>query len=498
MEDFFGSLKRRIARTSIIFRLLAFVVIPIVLVIGVTATYLLDALEKRFERRMEEDVEMVARSLQLPVSHALERKRLGSLGKSLQSAMRISRVYGVRLFDQNGELIASTVQGDRGSEDAPDSVVETSDPKERHREYGTVAGESAYTYFVPLFGSAEQTIGFMEVSRRKRDFDQLMSRLQWIGLGVALVVVVLVSLVALGGYHTAVGRALGRLRESMRTIEEGDHDHRASESGPRELASVARSLNNMVDSLQDAERRVQRQHRQKAHLKDELRESEKMAAVGRVSAGVAHELGNPLSTLAGHLQRLDRRTDEDDPDARAIEVMTRETDRMENIIQQMLDFGRTSGTEPSTVSPSQSVDLCRSRLVQLASEHGAALEFDAPDSPEDTELQVTTARLEQALSNLVANAGRASSEGRVRLTWRVTDDHVEYRVGDDGSGVDPEVRDELFEPFVTTEADEGGAGLGLAIVEAVAREHDGYASLDRSPLGGAQFRLGIPHTGDRA
>jgi signal transduction histidine kinase len=333
----------------------------------------------------------------------------------------------------------------------------------------------------------------MQVSRRKQDFNQLMSRLQWIGLGVAFLVVVLVSGLALGGYHTAVGRALGDLRESMRRIEQGDHAHRADESGPRELASVARSLNRMVDSLQEAKRQVQRQHRQKAHLKDELRESEKMAAVGRVSAGVAHELGNPLSTLSGHLQRLDRRVENDGQEARSVEAMTRETDRMENIIQQMLDFGRSSGAESSTVSPKQSIDLCRRRLIQVASNNGAALEFDGPETPAEVALEVTPARLEQALTNLVANAGRASS-GNVRLSWRVEDDHIEYWVDDDGPGVDPEIRDEIFEPFVTTEAEDGGAGLGLAIVEAVAREHGGYASLEPSPLGGAQFRLGLPHT----
>jgi len=100
MREFLRTWGRRIEQTSIAFRLLVFVVIPIVFVVGLTAAYLLSALEQRFERRMEEDVEMVARSLQLPVSHALERKRVGSLGKSLTSAMRIGRVYGVRLYDR--------------------------------------------------------------------------------------------------------------------------------------------------------------------------------------------------------------------------------------------------------------------------------------------------------------------------------------------------------------------------------------------------------------
>lgn len=493
MRQWLSRWKRRIEQTSIVFRLLVFVVVPIVLVVSLTAAYLLDLLENHFERRMEEDVEMVARSLQLPVSHALERKRLGSLGKSLSSAMRIGRVYGVRLYDEQGEMIASTIEETDTGATAPDKVTELDDLDEKHREYGEVGGRSVYSYFVPLFGSAEQVIGFLQVTRRKQDFRQLMSRIRWIGLGMSLLLVLFVSGVAFGGYYTAVGRTIRRLRESMGRIEEGDHDHRARETGPRELASVARSLNTMLDSLQDAERRVRRQRRQKADLKDELRESEKMAAVGRVSAGVAHELGNPLSTLVGHLQRLDRQSGDDEARDRAITVMSRETERMENIIQQMLDFGRASQAERSAVTPDQSVAVCRGRLEQIAGQHGASLTCAPADTAPLPRLEVAPARLEQALVNLVANAGRAASDGRVRLSWTATSTHVEFLVDDDGPGIDPEVRDQLFEPFVTTRADVGGAGLGLAIVEAVAREHDGYAAVEPSPLGGARFRLGLPH-----
>lgn len=492
MSQLFEHFKKRLQRTSVAVRLLAVVVVPILLVVSLAGTYVLDTLEKHFERRLEEDVEMVARSLQLPVSHALERKRLGSLGKSLTSAIRIGRVYGVRLYNPQGEVIASTIGETGEPEPAPDQVVELDDVDERHREYGEVGGRTVYSYFVPLFGSADEPIGFLQVTRRKQDFRQLMTQMRWAGGGVLMLVVTLVSMVALGGYHSAVGRAVSRLRESMGRIEDGDLDHRAEQNGPRELASVARSLNTMLDSLQEAERRVRRHRRQKADLKDELRESEKMAAVGRVSAGVAHELGNPLSTLAGHLQRLDRRHGPDTETGQSLEAMDRETTRMQSIIQQMLDFGRGSRGERTALPAGHLVELAEHRLETRAAELGAQLEIVPPETSTDAQVAVTPARIEQALVNLVENAARACSGGRVRLSSAITGEHVELIVDDDGPGVDPEVREQLFEPFVTTRTDEGGAGLGLAIVEAVAREHEGFAAVDPSPLGGARFRLAIP------
>ncbi len=492
LRHLLDNLTRRLAGTSAATRLFLFVVAPVVVVLSLTGAYALNVLEHHFERRMKEDVEMVARSLQLPVSHALERKRLGSLGKSLTSAIRIGRVYGVRLYNRQGEVIASTVG--EADEPAPEQVVELDDVDERHREYGEVGGREVYSYFVPLSGSTDNVIGFLQVTRREADFQQWMARTRWMGAGALALVVLLVSGVTLGGYHSAVGRAVRQLRGSMSEIEQGDLDHRAEVDGPREIASVARSLNAMLDSLQEAERRVRHHRRQKADLKDELRESEKMAAVGRVSAGVAHELGNPLSTLAGHLQRLERRHAAESDTGDSLEAMTRETERMQSIIQQMLDFGRASRADRSIVSASRLVELSERRLRQRAAADGVDLELQSADTPEGREarLEVTPARLEQALLNLVENAGRASPGGRVRLSWRRTDRYVIFRVDDDGPGVDPEIRDQLFEPFVTTRSEQGGAGLGLAIVEAVAREHEGFAAVDDSPLGGARFRLALP------
>jgi two-component system, NtrC family, sensor kinase len=465
-------------------RLAVFVVLPLVALVLVGGGLIVGALEGAFEHRLQREVQMVARALRVPVGEALREKRTARLERTLESALSIGRVYGAHVYDERGRIVASVGHG--GVQET--EQVGAPEPAQRGGGYEHAGGKQVYAYFVPLLDAGDRVIGTLQVTRKRRDFEEFMARIRvrgffLIGAGLLLVLVVVIL-----GYHGAIGRSLLHFTASIRRVEEGDREHRASIRRPNEVAVVANSFNAMLDSMAVAQERVREEQASRAKLERELRQSEKLAAVGRLATGLAHELGTPLSVVDGHAQRALRATDLEPALADRMRTIRREVERMSTLVAQLLDYGRT---DPRRHSPVSAEQLTRSTVAALEHEadaHGVSVEIAQRD---DVTIVANEARLQQALVNLVKNAIHAA-RGHVRIAWREHGERVELVVEDDGLGVAPEACDRLFEPFFTTKDVHEGTGLGLSIVHSVATEHGGAVSHGRAELGGARFVFAVP------
>ncbi|MFO8070487.1 MAG: HAMP domain-containing sensor histidine kinase [Polyangia bacterium] len=463
--------------------------LPSLFAIGVALAIVMSVLERNFERRLQEDVEMVARALQKPVSHALERQRQGSLRSALESALDIGRVYGAYLYSDDGALLASLGKVELGRQ--PSAAEEL---KKQHRgggHYGRIQGELVYSYYVPVRLGGDRGTGLLRITRRKADIDLFMSRLRTGGAAFVVALALVMTITVILGYRGAAGESIQRLRRSIARIRAGDRSHRAELRGPYEVCRVVEGLNSMLDSIQEAEERIERERRERAELQAQLSASEKLASVGRLAAGIAHELGTPLGTIAGRVQRLMRSDDLTASMKKELEDMAAEVRRMERLVREVLDYGRREGLRRNQIA-AQAVlmSAVRTALVDEDDASGDKLSIShEEDSP--VFMQIVASRVEQALANLIRNAFQASPVSRVRVGWHRRGEQIFFTVEDDGPGVPSELRRRIFEPFVTTRSDDG-TGLGLAIVEAVAHEHDGSVSVGEADLGGARFELVLP------
>jgi two-component system, NtrC family, sensor kinase len=466
--------------------------LPLFVILGTASALILYTMEREVENRMKEDVELVARGLRLPVVHALEREREGTLSQALRSALEIRRLYSAHIYGPQGQHLLSLGPG--LGDEPPHRVADMVQVGEEVGEYGLAGGLRVYSYFVPLADQWGQSLGVLHLTRRRADIDASIHRLRLQVGGLFLLGMGLMGVLVLRGHHRAVVRPVDRLGESMARVRGGDRNHRATVEGPTELAGLARSFNSMLAAMQNAEAELTARRREQARLERELAEAEKLAAVGELAGGVAHELGSPLSVIDGKAQRMLRQEGLPAGIRTQLDTVRGEVRRMEGIIRQLLEFGRQDTGRRRRVQVEQVLRGAVEASSELARRRGVAVTLEVDGGVPMVEADPR--RLEEAVTNLLVNAchaaGEGEEEGRVRIRCTPDGEWVRVEVDDDGPGIPTELASRIFEPFFTTKATGEGTGLGLAVVHGVVEGMGGSVSVERSTLGGARFLVRLP------
>jgi len=214
-----------------------------------------------------------------------------------------------------------------------------------------------------------------------------------------------------------------------------------------------------------------------------MRRAERLAALGQLTAGLAHELRNPLASIKGSADLLARTSGERDTMSRELgEIISSEVDRTNLLVTRFLDFARPLEPRREMADITETIDTAARRA-------GVSIVRDyAKDVPR---LAIDPALMEQVFINLLTNASQASAAGEpVTVTTRLVDPCVEISVTDQGCGIPPDKIETIFNPFVTTKQE--GVGLGLAIVAKIVDGHGGKMTVDSEQGKGSTFLIGLP------
>jgi two-component system, NtrC family, sensor kinase len=270
------------------------------------------------------------------------------------------------------------------------------------------------------------------------------------------------------GFNTMLERIRGFNRELTQRIEEATTD----------LARKNRTLAELNDLLVAARR--------------DLTAKERLAALGQLAGTIAHELGNPLNSISGHVQLLEQQRDLPESVRTDLATVSAEVRRMTGVIRRFLDS--TGGLRPAPEEVDLHTLLHEALDMSLSAEARARLDVQVDVGPGLTRAITDPSLVRHVLTNLIANAVDAMPEGgQLRLEVRAEGPDLALAVRDSGSGISPEERRRIFEPFYTTKPRGKGTGLGLAICREIARALKGRIDVESQIGQGSTFILWIPY-----
>jgi two-component system NtrC family sensor kinase len=300
-----------------------------------------------------------------------------------------------------------------------------------------------------------------------------------------------------------VGRPVRALVAKARRMGQGEFAEPVRLSQRDEFTEIAEEMNATSDRLVEAHQRVARETATRIAALEQLRHADRLATVGKLASGVAHELGTPLNVVIARAEMI--ASGEASP-PEAIEygrIIADSGQKMIRIIRQLLEFARRRGPHTEAHDLARLVRHMLELLRPLADPGRVGLALDAPGDA--FVAQVDAPQIEQALTNLVVNAIQASGEGR-NITVSLRREHarapdsdggrdgdwIAVRVQDEGCGIPAETLPRVFEPFFTTKDVGKGTGLGLSVAHGIVRDHGGWIDA-RSDFGyGSTFSLFLP------
>jgi two-component system, NtrC family, sensor kinase len=345
-----------------------------------------------------------------------------------------------------------------------------------------VVNENYITRYDPLLDHLGRVVGSLYVGVRQSAFNKLVNTFYERIVLVALATILATFLLA-NPVSRRITRPLKELRDlagANRRVAAGDMSVRVPVRAGGDVGQLAGSFNTMLDELQATH--------------DQLVHSEKLASLGQLAAGVAHELNNPLATVLLYSDILFRECPPGDPRRADLEMIVAETKRCKGIVASLLDFARQNQVE---AQPTDLNALIRNVVeVQEKRETYAGIAVVTDLDPDLPRIEADHAQLQEVFVNLMSNGVDAMPAGGT-LTLRTRSGPsgmVTVEVADSGEGIPPEHLSKLFTPFFSTKPVGKGTGLGLAIVYGIIKMHRGQINV-RSQVGqGTTFIIQLPVT----
>ncbi len=399
------------------------------------------------------------------------------------------------LRDHDGRRVVGT----RASAPVAETVLDRGETWERR---AFVVRDWHIAVYDPIRNLDGRTVGMLSVGLLERAYASTRDRviLSFFGLAtIGFVLIIGITYVMISN----ITRPIGEMVAATRNITAGRFDQEVRPTAAGEIALLADSFNTMLASLRQMkgdleqwgrtlEEKVQERTRQVMEMQVRVAQSERLASVGMLAAGVAHEVNNPLGGILALTALTLEDLPADHPDRHNLEVVVRQTERCRDIVRGLLDFSRQSEVAMQRLDVNAVLQDTLALIAQQSAFFNVQIERHLGAS-----LPPVTgdrSQLQQVFLNMLVNAVQAMNErGRITITTLAPDGReVWIRIADTGCGIAPEDIERIFDPFFTTREGGRGTGLGLAIAYGIVTQHRGHIDVESKVGQGTTFTIRLP------
>ncbi|MHC4434737.1 MAG: sensor histidine kinase, partial [Planctomycetota bacterium] len=344
------------------------------------------------------------------------------------------------------------------------------------------------TAYEPIEDFNGRRIGILYVGILEQKYKDIGTEVHLVFLGITLLGAVVTMLFAYQ-ISQSISTPVKKLVGASGQVADGNFNARVRIESGDELGALANSFNGMAAALQEREAELQE------FAKIKIMESERLALIGQLAAGVAHELNNPLQGIVTYSHLLLEAMPAEDACRSNLEKIVTQANRCSEIVRGLLDFSRQRKSNKTLYDVNKILRQCLSLLENQAVFHNIEMQVDlASDLPATV---LDPSQLERVFMNVIINAAEAmEGEGRLSLTTKYAPESacIELVFSDTGPGISEEDLKKVFSPFFTTKDAGHGVGLGLAISYGIVKDHKGSISVHSPPEGGATFTVRLPVT----
>jgi signal transduction histidine kinase len=333
-----------------------------------------------------------------------------------------------------------------------------------------------------------------ELSKRERSKINDILKLSMNMLLIALLVIVAVGIIINVKLARGISAPIRELEKVTKKVAMGDFSEAIEVKGRDELTSLEISFNQMEDRLKDTmnslEHAVKNLHEKQAQLV----EAEKLASIGILAAGIAHEINNPLTSVLTFSHLMLEQMPEDDPRREKLKMMAKETERARIIVRQLLSFAK----ETKLKKVKTNINCPINEMIETLSAQGlfTGIEVNLTFSESLPEISADPIKLEQVVLNILLNAIHSiTPPGKIGIATRAAGDFIEIIISDTGCGISEEYIGKIFDPFYTTKDSTKGTGLGLAVSYGIIKKHGGDIEVKSTVGKGSTFIVRLPVNG---
>jgi two-component system NtrC family sensor kinase len=386
----------------------------------------------------------------------------------------------VRIATNVMSLDGTRAVGTRLSAEVYEAVVER---EEVWADRAFVVNDWYITAYEPIHDPRGRVVGVLYVGLLEEPFSGPQHLFQFLfPLLMAITTIVSFGLYLL--VTKSILKPVGRIIGLSKKVVAGDLTPRLGIRPPGEMGVLCEAIDRMADAV------VEREEKLKELATRQIGRSQKLAAVGRLAAGIAHEINNPLTGVLTFSHLVKEKPNLTEADRKDLDVVIRETTRVREIVRGLLDFARETPSEKRPVD----LNAVISRTIKLfRSQKDVRIAIQEYLDPLLPQVYADPNQLQQVFLNLCLNAWEAMpSGGALTFTTAHEQGGIAVRVEDTGTGIEPQLLDRIFEPFFTTKAPGKGTGLGLSISYGIIQQHDGTMTVESTPGQGTRFTVFLP------